>query len=319
MQRLAVLAGILLSLSAATASAEYPDRVVRIIVPLAAGGGADIITRIVADKLSEKLGQQFIVENRTGGGTTIGTKAVVAAPPDGYTLLMGQSSLAITTALNKNLGYDVTKDLTPIVNVVVGPNALMVNPKVPAKSLKEFIAFAKAAPDGVVFSSAGTGTPSHLGAELFRSMTGIKIVHVPARGMNPAILDVVAGNVQAVFAGLPAAISEARAGHVRLIAVSEKKRASLSPEVPTIAEAGLPGYDISNWTGLLGPAGLDRAIVEKLNTAVIAILNDPAMKARLEKIGFEQVDGTPEEFARQLKHDVDRWSALVRSAGIHTN
>jgi tripartite-type tricarboxylate transporter receptor subunit TctC len=314
-----LLVGLLLWLAPQSAQADYPDRVVRVIVPLAAGGGADIITRLVADKLSQHFGQQFVVENRTGGGTAIGTKAVIAAAPDGYTLLMGQSSLAITTALNKNLGYDVTRDLTPIVNIVVGPNALMLNPKVPAQSLKEFIAFAKAAPDGIIFSSAGTGTPSHLGAELFRSMTGIKYVHVPSRGMNPAIMDVVAGNVQAVFAGLPAAIEEARAGHVRLIAVSEKKRSSLSPDVPTIAEAGLPGFDISNWTGLLGPAGLDRAIVEKLNKAVMQALNDPAMKARLEKIGFERVTGTPEEFAQQLVHDVKRWSDLVRSAGIQTN
>jgi tripartite-type tricarboxylate transporter receptor subunit TctC len=313
---LAVGFALLLALAAAPARAEYPERVVRIIVPLAPGGGADIITRLVADRLSARFGQQFIVENRTGGGTTIGTKAVIMAAPDGYTLLMGQSSLAITTALNKNLGYDVLKDLTPIVNVVVGPNALMVNPKVPAKTLQEFIAYAKAQPDGIVFSSAGIGTPSHLGAELFRSMTGIKMVHVPNRGMNPAILDVVAGTTQAVFAGLPAAIAEARADHVRLIAVSEKKRSSLAPDVPTIAEAGLPGYDLSNWTGLLGPAKLDHAIVEKLNRAVVEVLNDPAMKAKLDKIGFDRVDGTPAEFADQLKHDVARWSALVQSAHI---
>jgi len=316
MRRWLLLPALLVLALGAPARADYPDRVVRIIVPLAAGGGADIITRLVAERLSDKLGQQFIVENRTGGGTTIGTKAVIAASPDGYTLLMGQSSLAITTALNKNLGYDVLRDLTPIVNVVVGPNALMVNPKVPANNLAEFIAFAKASPDGVVFSSAGTGTPSHLGAELFRSMTGIKYVHVPARGMNPAIVDVVAGNVQAVFAGLPAAKTEAEAGRVRLIAVSEKKRASLAPEVPTIAEAGLPGFDLSNWTGLLGPANLDRAIVDKLNNAVIEIINEPALQARLRQIGFEQVTGTPEEFAAQLRHDVERWTALVERAGI---
>jgi tripartite-type tricarboxylate transporter receptor subunit TctC len=306
MRGLSFVAALCLALTAGAARAEYPERVVRIIVPLAAGGGADIITRLVAERLSERLGQQFIVENRTGGGTTIGTKAVIAAPPDGYTLLMGQSSLAITTALNKNLGYDVTKDLTPIVNVVVGPNALMVNPKIPAATLKEFIGYAKSVPEGVIFSSAGTGTPSHLGAEMFRSMTGIKYVHVPNRGMNPAIIDVVAGNVQAVFAGLPAAIAEARAGRVRLLAVSEKKRASLAPDVPTIAEAGLPGFDISNWTGLLGPA-------------MIQVLNDPAMRERLEKIGFERVDGTPAEFAAQLKYDVVRWSDLVERAGIKSN
>ena len=319
MRGLSFVAALCLALTAGTARAEYPERVVRIIVPLAAGGGADIITRLVAERLSERLGQQFIVENRTGGGTTIGTKAVIAAPPDGYTLLMGQSSLAITTALNKNLGYDVTKDLTPIVNVVVGPNVLMVNPKIPAATLKEFIGYAKSVPEGVIFSSAGTGTPSHLGAEMFRSMTGIKYVHVPNRGMNPAIIDVVAGNVQAVFAGLPAAIAEARAGRVRLLAVSEKKRASLAPDVPTIAEAGLPGFDISNWTGLLGPAGLDQAIVDKLNQAMIQVLNDPAMRERLEKIGFERVDGTPAEFAAQVKHDVVRWSDLVERAGIKSN
>jgi tripartite-type tricarboxylate transporter receptor subunit TctC len=319
MRRLSLVTTLLFWLASLPAQAEYPERVVRIIVPLAAGGGGDIISRLIAERLSEYLGQQFIVENRPGGGTIIGTKTVVNAAPDGYTLLMAQSSLAITTALNKNLGYDVTTDLTPIVNAVVGPNALMVTPKVPATTIQEFIAFAKAQPDGVTFTSAGTGTPSHLGAEMFRNMTGIKYVHVPGRGMNPAIFDVVAGNVQAVFAGLPAAIAEARAGRVRLLAVSEKKRASLAPDVPTIAEAGLPGFDLNNWTGLLGPAGLNRAIVEKLNQAVIRALAEPAMRARLEKIGFDIVDGSPEEFAAQIKHDVRRWGDLVRRTGIQPN
>jgi tripartite-type tricarboxylate transporter receptor subunit TctC len=320
MRGLALLAVVSLSwASGAAAQAPYPDRVVRIIVPLAAGGGADILARLIADKLGGELGQQFIVENRAGGGTIIGTRAVASAPPDGYTLLVGQSSLAMTPGLNKSLPYDVMRDLTPIVSIAIGPNALMVHPKVPATTVSEFIAFAKASRDGVIFSSAGVGTPSHLAAELFRSLTGISYVHVPHKGMSPAILDLIAGNVQASFAGLPAAMAEARAGHVRLLGVAEKKRSALSPDVPTVAEAGLPEFDVGNWTGLLAPAGIDRAIVDKLNRTVIRILDTPAMASRLATLGFDRVDGTPEEFSARLARDLARWSEVIQRAGITVN
>lgn len=300
----------------ALAWADYPSHTVKIIVPLAPGGGADTLARLVAAQLSEHFKQQFIVENRPGAGTILGASDVVRAPADGYTLLMGQSSLAMTTSLHKTMPYNVTHDLTPIVNIAVGPNALMVHPSVPAKTVKEFVAYAKTLPEGLTFGSAGIGTPADMAAELFKNLTGIKAVIVPNRGMNPAIMDLVSDNVQALFAGLPAAISEERAGHVRLLAVAEKKRSSLSPDTPTIAEAGFPDFDIGNWTGLLGPAKLDHRIVDLLHDAALRILGTAEMKQQLATLGFEHTDSTPEEFAALLRRDVDRWTDIVKRAGI---
>ncbi len=240
----------------------------------------------------------------------------VHAPPDGYTLLMGQSSLAMTTSLHKKMPYDVTTDLTPIINVAIGPNALMVHPSVPAKTVPQLIAFARASSDGVTFSSSGNGTPADMATQLFKTMTGIKAVIVPNRGMNPAIMDLVSGNVQALFAGLPAAISEQRDGKVRLIAVAEKKRSSLSPDTPTISEEGLPGFDIGNWTGLLGPAKLDPKVVAMLHDAVLTMLDTPDTRQRFAVLGFEPIGGSPAEFGELLRHDVVRWTDIVKRAGI---
>jgi tripartite-type tricarboxylate transporter receptor subunit TctC len=311
---------LLSALVPAAASAQaYPDRVVRIIVPLAPGGGADTLARLVAESLARQLNGQFIVENRAGGGTVIGTQAVVRAPADGHMLLMAQSSLAMSTALQKQLPYDVLKDLTPVINVALGPNALVVHPSIPARTVKEFIAFAKAQPNGVTFSTAGVGTPAHMAAELFKVTTGIDMVIVPNKGMNPAIADVVSGTVQALFAGLPAAAPFERAGKLRLIAVAETRRSSLSPDTPTVAETGLPGFDVGNWTGLLGPAGLPRPIVDSLNAALNRFLASPDAKEKFANMGFDAIGGTPAAFADQLKRDVTRWTELVKRAGIPQN
>ena len=303
-----------------TAGAQsYPDKVVRIIVPLAPGGGADTLARLVAESLARQLNGQFIVENRAGGGTTIGTQAVVRAQPDGAMLLMAQSSLAMSTALNEKLPYDVLTDLTPVVNIALGPNALVVNPSVPAKSVKEFIGWAKAQPRGVTFSTAGVGTPAHMAAELFKVSTGIEMLIVPNKGMSPAILDVVSGNVQALFAGLPAAIPFERSGKLRLIAVAETRRSGLSPDTPTVAETGLPGFDVGNWTGLLGPPGLPRPIVDTLNNALNRFLASPEAREKFAGMGFDAIGGTPASFGELLRHDVTRWTDLVRRAGIPRN
>jgi tripartite-type tricarboxylate transporter receptor subunit TctC len=315
-----VVLGALLGVLAGHASAQtYPDKVVRIIVPLAPGGGADTLARLVAESLGRQLNGQFIVENRAGAGTVIGTQAVVRAQPDGAMLLMAQSSLAMSTALQSKLPYDVLRELTPIANVALGPNALVVNPSVPAKTVKEFIAWAKAQPNGVTFSTAGVGTPAHMAAELFKVSTGVSMVIVPNKGMSPAILDVVSGNVQALFAGLPAAIPFERSGKLRLVAVAETKRSALSPNTPTVAETGLPGFDVGNWTGLLGPAGLPRPIVEALNGAVNKFLVSPEAREKFAAMGFDAIGGTPVAFAEQLKHDVTRWTDLVKRAGIPKN
>jgi tripartite-type tricarboxylate transporter receptor subunit TctC len=300
----------------ALAQGTYPDRVVRIVVPLAPGGGADTLARMVAESLGQQLKGQFIVENRAGGGTVIGTQAVVRSQPDGTMLLMAQSSLAMSTALQEKLPYDVLKDLTPIVNVALGPNALVANPSVPAKTVKEFIAWAKSQPAGVNFSTSGVGTPAHMAAELFKASTGLNMVLIPNKGMNPAITDVISGNTQALFAGLPAAAPFERAGKLRLIAVAETRRSSLSPETPTVAESGLAGFDVGNWTGLLGPAGLPKSIVDAVNGALNRYLASSEAKEKFSTLGFDAIGGTPADFAERLKHDVTRWNDLVKRAGI---
>jgi tripartite-type tricarboxylate transporter receptor subunit TctC len=298
------------------AQARYPDHAVKIIVPLAPGGGADTLARIIAAKLTDHFGQQFFVENRPGAGTIVGTSDVVRASADGYTLLMGQSSLAMSTSLHQSMPFDVTRDLTPIIDIAIGPNALMVHPSVPAKTVQEFIAFAKASPGGVTFSSSGIGTPADMAALLFKTLTNINAVIVPSRGMNPAIMDLVGGNVQALFAGLPAAISEERDGKVRLVAVAEKKRSLLSPNTPTVAEAGFPEFDIGNWTGLLGPAALDPQIVSQLHDAISRMLSADEIKEQFAVLGFEPIGGTSAEFGRILQSDVVRWTDIVKRAHI---
>src|SRR5215813_2994493 len=264
--------GLLFSAAAfAPANADYPDKPVRIIVPVAAGGGVDVMARLLAQKLSERLGQQFVVENRPGAAGIIGSKAVIASPADGTTLLYTPSSLSLTVAVNKTPPYDVAKDFTPIVNVAISPYALVVHPSVPAKNLQEFIAYVKANPKVVSFSSAGVGSASHLAGEMLKTMAGIDMVHVPNKGMNPALIDLMGGQVQALFASVPGLTTE-KAEKVRPIAMAELKRSALMPDMPTMDEQGLKGFAVANWAGLLGPAGLDPAIVKKLHAEVIAIL-----------------------------------------------
>jgi tripartite-type tricarboxylate transporter receptor subunit TctC len=300
------------------AHADYPDRPVRIVVPVAAGGGVDVMARLLAQKLSERWGQQFVVENRAGAAGIIGTKAVIGTPGDGYTLLYTPSSLALTVAVNKTPLYDVSKDLTPIVNVAVSPYALVVNNAVPAKSLSEFIAYAKANPNALSYSSAGVGSASHLAAELFKSMAGIEMVHVPNKGMNPAVVDVLGGQVQVLFASVPALLTE-KSDRVRPIAMAEAKRSALLPDLPTIAESGLPGFEVANWAGLLGPAGMDPQIVGRLHDEIIAILDTADMKERIKTLGYDMIAGAPDAFAAQLKNDVARWSEVVKRANIPLN
>jgi tripartite-type tricarboxylate transporter receptor subunit TctC len=315
----AALCAALLSFSlAAPAHAQYPDKPVRIIVPVAAGGGVDVMARLLAQKLGEKLGQQFVVENRPGAAGIIGSKAVISSPADGATLLYTPSSLSLTVAINKTPPYDVAKDFTPIVNVAISPYALVVNPSVPAQNLQEFIAYVKANPKTLSFSSAGAGSASHLAAELFKMMTGTDMVHVPNKGMNPALIDVMGGQVQALFASVPGLTTE-KAEKLRPIAMAELKRSALMPDMPTMDEQGLKGFSVANWAGLLGPAGLDPAIVKKLNAEVLAILDTADMKERIKTLGFDVIGSTPEQFAAQLTSDVERWSDVVKRANIPMN
>jgi tripartite-type tricarboxylate transporter receptor subunit TctC len=301
-----------------TARAEYPDRAVRIVVPVAAGGGVDVMARLIAQRLGERLGQQFVVENRPGAAGIIGSKTVIAAPADGYTLLYTPSSLALAVAVNKVAPYDVGRDLSPIVNVAVSPYALVVHASVPATTVTELIAYAKAHPGALSYSSAGVGSASHLAAELFKSMAGIEMVHVPNKGMNPALVDLLGGQVQVLFGSVPALLIE-KSDRVRPIAMAEAKRSALMPELPTIAESGLPGFAVGNWAGLLGPAGLDPQIITKLHGEIIRILATADMRERIKTLGYDMIASTPDEFGAQMKNDVARWSEVVKRAQIPLN
>jgi tripartite-type tricarboxylate transporter receptor subunit TctC len=319
MTRTSVVLALISSLVAAgTALAEYPDKPVRIIVPVAAGGGVDVMARLLAQKLSERLGQQFTVENRPGAAGVIGSKAVIASPNDGATLLYTPSSLSLSVAVHKTPPYDVGKDFTPIINVAVSPYALVVHPSLPVHDLKEFIAFAKANPGKLSYSSAGVGSASHLAAELMKSMAGIEMTHVPNKGMNPALIDLMGGQVQALFASVPGMLAE-RSDRLRPIAMAERKRSALLPDLPTMDEQGLKGFEVGNWAGLLGPAGLDPAIVSKLNREIIAILATPDVKERAKTLGYDVIASTPEDFGKQLTHDVARWSEVVKRANVPMN
>ena len=270
-----------LIVSAVGASAEYPDKPVRIIVPVAAGGGVDVMARLLAQKLGERLHQQFVVENRAGAAGVVGSKAVIASPPDGATLLYTPSSLSLSVLIHKPPPYDLAKDFTPIVNVAISPYALVVNPSVPAHSFAEFIAYARSNPGKLSYGSAGIGSASHLAAELLKLEAGVEMVHVPNKGMNPALIDLIGGQVQVLFASVPGLTVE-HAQRLRVLAMAERKRSALLPEIPTMEEAGLAGFAVANWAGLLGPAGLDPAIVRKLHHDVIAILDTSDMKERMK-------------------------------------
>ena len=306
-----LLAGLLVLTGAFAARAEYPDKPVKIIVPVAAGGGVDVMARLLAQYLGERLRQQFVVENRPGAAGVIGSKAVIASPADGTTLLYTPSSLSLSVAISKTPPYDLAKDFSPIVNVAISPYALVVNPSVPARSLKEFIAYAKANPGKLSYGSAGVGSASHLAAELLKSKAGIEMVHVPNKGMNPALIDLMGGQVQVLFASVPGLTSE-KTERARPIAMAELKRSALMPDLPTMSESGLPGFAVGNWAGLLGPAGLDTAIVKKLHDEVLAILATDEMKARIKTLGFDVIASTPEEFAKQLQEDIERWGPVAK-------
>jgi tripartite-type tricarboxylate transporter receptor subunit TctC len=297
----AVLALILALASVGSANADYPDKPVRVVVPVAAGGGVDVMARLLAQKLSERLGQQFVVENRAGAAGVIGTKSVIASPADGTTLLYTPSSLSLTVAVHKTPPYDVAKDLTPIINVAVSPYALVVHPSLPVRDLKEFIAYAKANPGKLSYSSAGVGSASHLAGELLKTMAGIDMVHVPNKGMNPALIDLMGGQVQVLFASVPGMLSE------------------LLPDLPTIDEQGLKGFEVGNWAGLLAPAGLDPAIVKKLHGEIMSILATADVKDRIKTLGYDEIGSTPEDFAAQVKNDVERWSEVVKRANVPMN
>jgi tripartite-type tricarboxylate transporter receptor subunit TctC len=298
------------------AQANYPTRAVRVIVPSAPGGGTDISARILAPQLTQFLGQQVIVENRAGAGTMIGGEAVARAAPDGYTLLMGISTLAINPAMYKKVPYDALKDFAPISQAVSLSNVLVVHPSLPVRNLKEFIALVKPRPGQVNFASAGVGTSPHLSMELFLVMANLKMLHVPYKGSGPGVTDLVAGHVPAMMPNMLSAQPHIKSGRLRAMGVTGSKRAPGADDIPTIAEAGVPGYEAVQWYGLLAPAATPRDIITKLHAGVVRALQNPDVRQRLLNDGAEPVGNSPEEFANYLRGETTKWAKVVQAAGI---
>src|SRR5450759_4901260 len=289
----------------------YPARTIRLVVPSSPGGGTDITGRILAQKLSEQLGQQVVVDNRAGAGTTIGNDIVAKSAPDGYTLLMGISTLAINPSMYAKLPYDALRDFAPISQAVAVPNILTVHTSVPAKPVKEFIALAKAKPGSITFGSAGLGTSPHLSGELFKTMARIDMVHVPFKGSGQSVISLLAGEIGANFPSIPTAIPYIKAGKLRALGVTTVKRTQALPDVPSIAEAGLPGYEATQWFGVLAPAATPRAIIDRLYQEVSRALRTPDVKGHLSAEGAEVVASTPEEFAGYIKSETEKWTCLL--------
>lgn len=300
----------------AEAQQNYPVRPVRLVVPSSPGGGTDITARIIAPKLGEYLGQQVVVENRPGAGTMIGGEAVARAAPDGYTLLMGISTLAINPATYRKVPYDALKDFAPISQVVALPNILVTHPSLPVKSVKELTAFAKARPGQINFASAGLGTNPHFSMELFLSMTGVKMIHVPYKGSGQGVIDLLAGHVTVMTPSILTALGYVRANRLRALGVTSAKRASGAPEIPTIAEAGVPGYEAVQWFGVLAPAGTPRDVIARLHKETVRTVQTPDIRQKLLGDGAEPVGGTPEEFARFIRAETAKWAKVAQDIGL---
>jgi len=306
----------LLIVPEAGAQADYPTRTIKLIVPYPAGGTTDLLGRLVADQIKTGLKATVIVENRPGAATTLGAEQVARAEPDGYTLLMATSTtLAINKTLYKKLAYDPVKDFSAISLVAAVPFALIVNPQIPASTLAEFIAYAKATP-GLAYGSAGNGSPQHLGAEMLKSVARIDIRHVPYRGSIPAMLDVIAGHIPFMIVDLQPALQQIREGKVRVLGVTTLSRVAAAPDIPTIEEGGLKGFELVAWQGVVAPAGTPRPIVDALATQIAKLLADPATRDRFAAIALEALPGsTPDSFSAHIRSEIDRWAVIVKNSG----
>jgi len=293
---------------------DYPSRPIHWIVGYPPGGTTDILARLLGEYLSRHLGQQFIIENRAGAGNNIGTEAVVRAAPDGYTILLVNPANGINASLYKKLNFNFIQDIVPVAGIMRVPNVMEVNPDVPAKTVKEFIEYAKTNPGKVNMASSGNGTSVHLSGELFMAMTGVKLVHVPYRGSGPALTDMLGGQVQVMFDNMPASIEHIRAGKLRALAVTTSERSPALPDVPTLAET-VPGYEASAWFGIGVPKGTPAEVIDKLNKAMNAALADPATKAKLADLGGMLMPGTPADFGKVVVAETEKWEKVVRFSG----
>jgi tripartite-type tricarboxylate transporter receptor subunit TctC len=297
------------------AAQDYPARSVKIIVPFAAGGPADVYARVLAQHLQEALKQTFVVEDQPGAGSIIGTNAVKNAAPDGYTLLMMSNTQTTNESLVANKPYQLMRDFVPVAPVNYSDLVMVVHPSVPANDLKEFIALAKAKPGVLNYASSGTGTPYHMAGELFKAMSGTDIVHVPYKGSSGARNDIIGGQVQMMFDAITTMAPNVQAAQVRALATTGLKRSSVLPDVPTVAEAGVPGYEATIWLGIMAPAGTPKAVVDKLNAAINAILARPDVKEAWAKQGAEPMPMTPEQFDAYLRRDIEKWAQVVKVSG----
>jgi tripartite-type tricarboxylate transporter receptor subunit TctC len=317
----AALGGALIASPAALAAKPYPERPVTLVVGYAAGGATDIVARLMAKSLSETLGQTFVVENKTGANSNIGAEIVSRAAPDGYTLYMGSIANTINRTLYSQLNYDFIKDFKPVGLVATIPNILVVNPKVPVKTVQEYIAYAKQHPGKLTCASSGSGSSIHLSCELFKMETGTDILHVPYRGSGPAVADLLGGQVDSMFDNLPSSLPHVQAGKLRAIGVTSPQRLPSTPDVPTLAESGLPGFDVESWFGLVAPAGTPAPVIARLNEALNQALASPALQASYQQSGFyaPATPNTPETFAKKIDSEIGKWGAVVKRADIKAN
>ena len=311
------LAALLLCTTALAVAQSYPARPVRLIAPSTPGDAPDVIARLIALRLSPVLGQPVVVENRPGAGGVIGSEVAAKSAPDGYTLIMGNAgSHGINAAVYSKLPYDIQRDFAPVSQVAIAPNVMVINPAIPAKSVAEFIAYAKSQPGKLSYASGGNGSSAHMSMELFKAMSGVDIQHVPYKGSSPALTDVMAGQVAVFIGNMPPTVPLVKAGKLRALAVTTKARSALMPELPTISEAGLPGFETVAWFGVLAPTGTPPEIVKKLSTEIGKIARSPEMREKLLAMGAEPIGGTPGEFKAVIDSDIAKWKALAQKEGI---
>jgi tripartite-type tricarboxylate transporter receptor subunit TctC len=310
------LIGLLWFMSAAAAAQDYPSRPIRLVVPFAAGGGTDISARFLAEGMQPLIGQTIVVDNRPGAGSVVGTEIAARSAPDGYTWLLGNISMAFNVALYKQLPYDTLRDFIPVSLVTDQPNILVAHPSLPAKSLKEFIALARSQPDKLTYGSAGNGSGTHLAMELLMLSQQLKLVHVPYKGTGPALTALLGNQISSFFSTFASALPHVKAGRLQTFGVTSLKRAPTLPEAPTIAEAGVPGYEYSTWYGLLVPGKTPRATVEKVNKAAVAALNSADVRQKLLSNGMDPIPSTPARYSDYLKSETAKWSKVIRAAKI---
>ena len=298
---------------------DYPERPLRLIVPYAPGGGTDLTSRLLAQRLTDGLRRQVIVDNRAGGAGNIGAEIAARSAPDGYTLLMASISFSVNVSMFSRLGYDPVKDFDPVSLVATVPLIVVVHPSVPAKSIQELIALAKARPGKLNYASGGTGTANHIAGELFKYMTGTDIVHVPYKGGGPALADVIAGQVQLLFNTMTSTVAFVGSGKLRALAVTGTQRSPGVPELPTVAEAGVPGFDVGAWFGVVTPTGTPRAVVNKLNAEIVRITRLAAAREQFAAQGAEPVGSTPEEFRRHIAGEIAKWAKVAKAAKLHAD